>query len=46
MDVPESVDVAIEACPALRWKVQNVKGWKSADKSLAPRIRRKQRGDS
>lgn len=39
MGVPESVRAAIEACPALRWKVQNVKAWKSGDKSLVPRVR-------
>lgn len=38
--VPASVRAAIEACPALRWKAQNVKAWKSGDKSLAPRVRR------
>ena len=43
LDVPESVRVAIEACPALRWKAQNVKAWKSGDKSLAPRVRRERR---
>ncbi|TPJ24402.1 nucleotidyl transferase AbiEii/AbiGii toxin family protein [Mesorhizobium sp. B2-7-2] len=43
MDVPESVSAAIEACPALRWKAQNVKAWKSGDKSLAPRARRGRR---
>jgi hypothetical protein len=43
MGVPESVRAAIEACPALRWKAQNVKAWKSADKSLAPRVRRGRR---
>jgi hypothetical protein len=40
MGVPESVRAAIEACPALRWKVQNVRAWKSGNKSLAPRVRR------
>ena len=34
---------AIEASPALRWKAQNVKAWKFADKSLAPRVRRERR---
>lgn len=29
LDVPESVRVAIEACPALRWKVQNIRAWKA-----------------
>ena len=43
MGAPESVRAAIEACPALRWKVQNVKAWKSGDKSLAPRVRRGRR---
>jgi hypothetical protein len=37
------VRAAIEACPALRWKVQNVKAWKSGDKSLVPRARRSPR---
>jgi hypothetical protein len=36
MGVPESVRATIEAYPALRWKAQNVKAWKSGDKSLAP----------
>ena len=40
LDVPESVRVAIEACPALQWKVQNIRAWKAGDKSLAPRVRR------
>ncbi len=39
LGVPEPVHAAIEASPALRWKVQNVKAWKSGDKSLAPRTR-------
>lgn len=43
LDVPESVRVAIEACPALRWKVQNIRAWKAGDKSLAPRVRRGRR---
>jgi len=43
MGVPESVRAAIEACPALRWKAQNVKAWKSGDKSLVPRVRRGRR---
>jgi hypothetical protein len=43
LDVPESVRAAIEACPALRWKVRNVKAWKSGDKSLALRVRRGRR---
>jgi hypothetical protein len=43
LDVPEPVRAAIEACPALRWKVQNVKAWNSGDKSLAPRVRRGRR---
>ena len=41
LDVPESVRIAIETCPALRWKAQNVKAWKTGDKSLAPRTRRR-----
>jgi len=40
LDVPDSVCTAIETCPALRWKAQNVKAWKTCDKSLAPRTRR------
>ena len=43
LDVPESVRAAIEVSPALRWKAQNVKAWKSGDKSLAPRVRRGRR---
>ena len=43
MGVPESVRAAIEACPALRWKAQNVKAWKSGDESLVPRVRRGRR---
>jgi hypothetical protein len=43
MGVPESVRAAIEACPALRWKAQNVKAWKSGDKSVVPRVRRGRR---
>src|ERR1700732_5050427 len=35
LGVPEAVRAAIEASPALRWKAQNVKAWKSGDKSLA-----------
>jgi len=46
LDAPEPVRAAIETSPALRWKAQNVKAWKSGDKSLALRTRRKQRGDS
>ena len=41
LDVPDSVCTAIEACPALRWKAQNVKAWKTGDKSLAPRTTRR-----
>jgi Nucleotidyl transferase AbiEii toxin, Type IV TA system len=40
LDVPAPVRAAIEASPALRWKAQNVKAWKSGDKSLALRVRR------
>ena len=29
LEVPENVRAAIEASPALRWKAQNVKAWKS-----------------
>jgi hypothetical protein len=39
LDIPESVRAAIEASPALRWKAQNVKAWKSGDKSPALRVR-------
>jgi len=45
LGVPEPVRAAIEASPALRWKAQNVKAWKSGDKSLAPRTRRGRRRD-
>jgi Nucleotidyl transferase AbiEii toxin, Type IV TA system len=41
--VPEPVRAAIEASPALRWKAQNVKAWKSGDKSPPPRTRRERR---
>jgi len=41
LDVPDFVRSAIETCPALRWKAQNVKAWKTGDKSLAPRTRRR-----
>ena len=40
MGISESEHAAIEACPALRWKAQNVKAWKSGGNSLAPRVRR------
>ena len=43
LDVPESVRIAMEACPALRWKVQNIRAWKAGNKSLAPRVRRGRR---
>jgi hypothetical protein len=46
LDVPESVRTAIAASPALRWKAQNVKAWKSGDKSLAHRTRRRRSRDS
>jgi hypothetical protein len=39
MGVSEAVRAAIEVCPALRWKAQNVKAWKSGDKSLAQRVK-------
>ncbi|GEM_PF-1505060 len=29
LDAPDDVRAAIEACPALRWKAQNVKAWKT-----------------
>ena len=41
--VPGPVRAAIEVCPALRWKAQNVKAWKSGDKSLVPRVSRGRR---
>lgn len=40
LDVPEPVRALIKASPALRWKVQNVKAWKSGDKSPTLRVRR------
>jgi hypothetical protein len=43
LEAPENVRAAIEASPALRWKAQNVKAWKSGDNSLAPRTRRAKR---
>ncbi|MDD2676486.1 MAG: nucleotidyl transferase AbiEii/AbiGii toxin family protein [Methylacidiphilaceae bacterium] len=43
LSVPEAVRVAIEASPALRWKAQNVKAWKSGDQPLTPRARRGRR---
>jgi hypothetical protein len=43
LEVPENVRASIEASPALRWKAQNVKVWKSGDKSLVPRTERKRR---
>jgi hypothetical protein len=43
LDVPENVRAAIETCPALRWKAENVKAWRLGDKSLAPRARRARR---
>jgi predicted nucleotidyltransferase component of viral defense system len=43
LGVPEFVRAAIEASPALRWKAQNVKAWKSGDESLAPRTKRARR---
>lgn len=45
LGAPENVRAAIEASPALRWKAQNVKAWKSGDKSLAPRTRRGRQRD-
>jgi hypothetical protein len=45
LEAPEYVRATIEASPALRWKAQNVKAWKSGDKSLAPRTRRRLRRD-
>jgi hypothetical protein len=48
LEVPGNVRASIEASPALRWKAQNVKAWKSGDKSLAPRTRRagRRRGET
>ena len=43
MAAPASVRAAIEACPALRWKAQNIKAWKSGHKSLVPGVRRGRR---
>lgn len=43
LEAPENVRASIEASPALRWKAQNVKAWKSGDKSLALRTRRSPR---
>ncbi|WP_244629025.1 nucleotidyl transferase AbiEii/AbiGii toxin family protein [Methylocella tundrae] len=43
LGVPEAMRGAIEACPALRWKAQNIKAWKSGDKSLVPRVTRGRR---
>src|SRR5208283_1381533 len=43
LEAPENVRASIEASPALRWKAQNVKAWKSGDKSLAPRTKRARR---
>src|SRR3546814_2879547 len=33
LDAPDAVRAAIEACPALRWKAQNVKAWKTGGAS-------------
>lgn len=41
LGVPEEVRSAIEACPALRWKAQNVKAWKTGDAPPAKRRRRR-----
>jgi hypothetical protein len=38
LEASENVRAAIEASPALRWKAQNIKAWKSGDKSLVPRV--------
>jgi hypothetical protein len=43
LDVPEPVRAAAAVSPALRWKAQNVKAWKSGDKSLALCTRRARR---
>ncbi len=43
LDAPTPVRAAIEVCPALRWKAQNVKAWKAGDRTLAPRTKRKRR---
>ena len=43
LEAPQTVRASIEASPALRWKAQNVKAWKSGDKSLAPRTGRGRR---
>ena len=39
LNVPKPVRAAIEASPALRWKAQNVKAWKSGATSQAPGTR-------
>tara|TARA_R110002074_G_scaffold35988_4_gene98054 strand:+ start:6030 stop:7052 length:1023 start_codon:yes stop_codon:yes gene_type:complete len=41
LDAPEDVRAAIEACPALRWKAQNVKAWKTGGALQAKRGRRR-----
>jgi len=41
LDAPKDVRAAIEACPALRWKAQNVKAWKNGDALPAKRGRRR-----
>ena len=43
LEAQDNVRASIEASPALLWKAQNVKAWKSGDKSLAPRARRARR---
>lgn len=44
LGAPDEVRAAIEACPALRWKAQNVRAWKAGDPSQAKRTRRRRRG--
>ena len=43
LDAPDDVRAAIEACPALRWKAQNVKAWKTGGASPAKRGGRRRR---
>lgn len=44
LDAPEEVRAAIEACPALRWKAQNVRTWKTGNPTHAKPTRRRRRG--
>lgn len=40
LDAPEAVRAAIEACPALQWKAQNVRAWKSDARARTTRARK------